>query len=595
MIKWFQTMKPIKSNRKVNYPFYLLCFVFILLSILYFAEPYDDSFISYRVTKNLVNGFGFRFNPAGGKVEGFSNFLWVMLLSLFLKLGFNIVKTSSILCMWLSIGSLYLSYRLAQKFFKKFAIAVPLLIVLTDFFLINTLNGLETSLFSFLLILTCYCFLEALDLDTSDTNRSLFFLFSSLSCFLIGLTRPEGPIVFLVLFFFLFKEKWEKLKVFAKDFLFLSLPFSILYTTYFVWRFFYFGYFFPNTYYARQLTLFSTYGKQLAMGGFYLTSFFSDQIAFLLIIILLPLLFKKEASSSFKFLAFILLSYLGFIFLAGGDWNHMLGTWRFVMPLVPIFSLLFLQELFALSKKKNDYLILSGICLFFILSHIKFGDTTKQPAHINFEMARRDSLATLILKTFKAPIQSIKYQSLNFLTNKGISHVDAKVGLWLKQNYPKKSLLASQQAGRLAYFSKLPFLDISGLVSTHIAHLPKTDYFQKKHMDYIFSQSPDLFVFPVTVMQFKAASFFTPYFEKHGYRLSKVFCPARSFYIFDVYQRLYETNSRSIPDNYVFYYLCLFEKVKETDPPPLNDNFKLKLIFENKWYSISEEDLMVFK
>src|SRR5262249_45093435 len=39
---------------------------------------YDDAYISYRYADNLVRGHGLVFNP-GERVEGYSNFLWVML------------------------------------------------------------------------------------------------------------------------------------------------------------------------------------------------------------------------------------------------------------------------------------------------------------------------------------------------------------------------------------------------------------------------------------------------------------------------------------------------------------------------------------
>ena len=45
----------------------------------------DDSFISFRYAKNFVNGDGLVFNP-GERVEGYTNFLWVMMLSGFLWL-----------------------------------------------------------------------------------------------------------------------------------------------------------------------------------------------------------------------------------------------------------------------------------------------------------------------------------------------------------------------------------------------------------------------------------------------------------------------------------------------------------------------------
>jgi arabinofuranosyltransferase len=40
----------------------------------------DDAFISYRYAENLINGHGIVFNP-GERVEGYSNFLYVLLMT----------------------------------------------------------------------------------------------------------------------------------------------------------------------------------------------------------------------------------------------------------------------------------------------------------------------------------------------------------------------------------------------------------------------------------------------------------------------------------------------------------------------------------
>ncbi|MHC4066890.1 MAG: hypothetical protein ACYSUI_20630, partial [Planctomycetota bacterium] len=41
----------------------------------------DDAFISFRYARNLSEGLGLVFNPGFERVEGYSNFLWVVLLA----------------------------------------------------------------------------------------------------------------------------------------------------------------------------------------------------------------------------------------------------------------------------------------------------------------------------------------------------------------------------------------------------------------------------------------------------------------------------------------------------------------------------------
>ena len=46
-----------------------------------YAHTADDAFISLVYAKNLSNGEGLVFNP-GERVEGYTNFLWILLLAI---------------------------------------------------------------------------------------------------------------------------------------------------------------------------------------------------------------------------------------------------------------------------------------------------------------------------------------------------------------------------------------------------------------------------------------------------------------------------------------------------------------------------------
>src|SRR4051812_44924838 len=43
------------------------------------ARPADDPYITYRYARNLVDGYGFVFNPGGPSVDGFSSPIWLLL------------------------------------------------------------------------------------------------------------------------------------------------------------------------------------------------------------------------------------------------------------------------------------------------------------------------------------------------------------------------------------------------------------------------------------------------------------------------------------------------------------------------------------
>lgn len=68
----------------------------------------DDAYISFRYARNLAHGLGPVYNPLRPPpVEGYSNFLWVVWLALFERLGIDVVavaRLSSALCSALLVG-----------------------------------------------------------------------------------------------------------------------------------------------------------------------------------------------------------------------------------------------------------------------------------------------------------------------------------------------------------------------------------------------------------------------------------------------------------------------------------------------------------
>ena len=53
--------------------------IYLFYCVLFFNLTRDDSFISLRYARSLKNGFGLTWNQNGEKVEGYSNFLWIII------------------------------------------------------------------------------------------------------------------------------------------------------------------------------------------------------------------------------------------------------------------------------------------------------------------------------------------------------------------------------------------------------------------------------------------------------------------------------------------------------------------------------------
>jgi hypothetical protein len=75
----------------------------------------DDAGISFRYAAHLAEGGGFVWNVDGPRVEGYSNFLWVLILAAGRWVGFNIEIFAKILGFILGIFNLTLLAVICKK------------------------------------------------------------------------------------------------------------------------------------------------------------------------------------------------------------------------------------------------------------------------------------------------------------------------------------------------------------------------------------------------------------------------------------------------------------------------------------------------
>ena len=74
----------------------------------------DDAFISFRYADNLVRHGELVFNP-GERVEGYTNFLWTILMAGVLSLGLDVVVWSKLLGIACAIGTLWVVARFLSR------------------------------------------------------------------------------------------------------------------------------------------------------------------------------------------------------------------------------------------------------------------------------------------------------------------------------------------------------------------------------------------------------------------------------------------------------------------------------------------------
>lgn len=211
----------------------------------------DDAFIAFRYVSNSLAGRGLVWNPAPFRpVEGYTSFLWVMLLREIWQLfGMAPPQSANVVSLLFGLATLYLVLRFVQRMsfpamerWRPVLLALVLLGVTTNrTFLAWLSSGLETSLFNFLFIAWLF---DALAVEGRGEPRWIFRL--SLTGALAALCRPDGLLIVAATAALLVLDRrhWSVRQVLS------SAP-LLLVPVHLLWRFSTYGDWLPNTYRAK--------------------------------------------------------------------------------------------------------------------------------------------------------------------------------------------------------------------------------------------------------------------------------------------------------------------------------------------------------
>jgi len=436
----------------------------IFTSILYNNRDFyhDDAYITLRYAQNFLNGNGIVWN-VGEYVQGYSNFLHLLLISIFGKLGVDLRIASQVISFFSFIILLFISWQIPKSFKRRDSLLklFPFIVVLTSSPLIVwVIGGLEPVVYSCFLSLGVFFFIKA----HQAPHTFQYISISSIAFSLSALTRPDG-MLFLVVSFFALGLLWNKTTL--KSLFFFVIPATIIIGPYLTWVYMYYGNFLPNTYYAKATGF--NYDKLIQ--GINYVKYFCKIPTYLYPIFFglffSHIAFKKNIPSVLKYFSSIAITYTLYVIYVGGD--HMVA-YRFFVPIIPLL----------------------GYGIYIILTEWEI-------------LYQKKFLQKIILAVYIAlGVYQFNVSILNPIEENPASKVGTVIGKYINKNWEKGSLIALNTAGSTPYFAKdFPCIDMLGLTDSHIARRKITKFilpWQKVHGhskgdgQYVLNRNPDYII-----------------------------------------------------------------------------------------------------
>jgi arabinofuranosyltransferase len=407
----------------------------------------DDAYISFRYARNLAEHGQLVFN-LGEHVEGFTNFLWTLLLAVGIKLGVSPVVSSRFLGVALGIGTCAMTVRLSLRLNDEepspFHALAPVGLAATGAFACWCTGGLETQLFAFLVLLAFERTLAEIASGRGFASGAVFAA--------AAMTRPEGLMLFaLTIAFRVARNLSIEHRVRPQHHeLAALLAFVAVFFPYFVWRWRYFGWLFPNTYYVKA----SGGQGTLAMGLYYLRRFAEDYNVACFVLITIagwPARWDRRRRDLFGLGALVFTVFALYTLKVGGDF---MGLYRFILPVLPLGAVVVQEAIHVIYDRLLPF-----------VPKLALGAAGVACAG-GFALA---SLKVSRTATGNGSEQGI--DSPGYLKH----YVEERIpiGVWLAAQARPEHLASVGGAGVIPYYSGLRSFDTFGLVDETIAHDPR--------------------------------------------------------------------------------------------------------------------------
>lgn len=458
---------------------YAALFVFPVIVFIFFPRwTVDDAYIYYRYAANFAAHGALTWNAGQPPVEGYTGVALPAVMAGFVKTHWppeTASHTFGVAAYFLGLLFLVLISReigsgaIGQLVAGALYAAAPILFT-------HAFSGLETTWFLAALLATMYALAVSLRDRPGRARADAAVVILAL---VTSLIRPEGVVIAMLVFLVLGFSRYRRggFRALALE---AALGYVLPALAYFLWRYHYYGYLLPNTFYIKSTGKFTL--SNITDLSRFLARYFAAPLAAAMLYVaveydnlIAALRQEKNAgrSTARRAIAVILGIFCAILLIQFTRAHLMMNfAYRFYVPLLP---LIWLAIGWAIDRGWRTV------------------KETKNGQPLRYRFLLGVGLAVVV------------YQGLFYAAKLKEEYVFARdekimietthsaVGRWLKQFVPANEWLAVyMDAGAIPYFSGLKTVDFGGLNDTALAHgrLSPED-----RINYFFSYNPGAAVF----------------------------------------------------------------------------------------------------
>jgi len=440
----------------------------------------DDAYISFRYAENLARHGEFTFNVGEDPVEGYTGALLPLGIALALRIGMSpepVTHLIGILSFFVVLIALQnILIRLCSP--PSVRLSILILFATAPFIYTHAFSGLETLPFTALLLTS------SLQLHSLISLRSASFLRHAAiasSLLALSLCRPEGAAYAAIVMCVL--SGTAVFRTASRRALVLSCLFLLVFpgVLYFIWRWQYYGYLLPNTFYAKQTASLS--GENLHDVVLFCRQYLSLPVmgvAATWIASLDETITHYRQKPHLPRVADLLtlgsLVLFGLVIVAHYLRSHlaMNYSYRFYAPLYPV-AILVLGW------------IVSGP-----FEATRLNSSSRPWTHAIVMLGLSLTLLTQITYHTKWLVWNEIPFVLSYKTQ--LSEMHRAAGLYLKDRVPESEwLVVHVDAGAIPFYSRLKTVDFGGLNDEFLAHNKGAPI--EDRVNYFFSKEPGAVVF----------------------------------------------------------------------------------------------------